>query len=280
MIRSVIALFVFAVVLCGYIVLSPSENATRPAGIAPDETVTRAVSDTILAPVSFGVELTDDAVIQAPVRAVALGANVPTTDTSADATASNVLAGLGLTAPRPADPTSDPMREMTAGVLSGIGAITGTSPSIAEPAAESALEMLVVQALREGQNDAYIDTIVNEAATAGTIKVPQILVTSDGRVDTHVLLSSIVTQATVAAGGAAPTAPERPEGAEIRIVQRATESQQYRFYTVKRGDSLGAIAMNFYGDVQKYTVIYEANRTTLSSPNQIRIGQRLSIPEV
>lgn len=41
-----------------------------------------------------------------------------------------------------------------------------------------------MQALKQGQNDAYIDTLVNAAATAGTITVPQILVTSDGRVDT------------------------------------------------------------------------------------------------
>lgn len=70
--------------------------------------------------------------------------------------------------------------------------------------------MLVVQALKQGQNDAYIDTLVNAAATAGTITVPQILVTSDGRVDTHVLLASIITQATIAAGGAAPTVPDAP----------------------------------------------------------------------
>ena len=57
--------------------------------------------------------------------------------------------------------------------------------------AESALELLVVQALKEGQSDSYIDTIVNEAARAGTIAVPQVLVTSDGKVDTSVLLRCV-----------------------------------------------------------------------------------------
>ena len=97
---------------------------------------------------------------------------------------------------------------------------------------------------------------MNEAATAGTITVPQILVTSDGRVDTHVLLASIITQALIAAGGATPTVPDRPDGFEVPIVQRATETQQYRFYTVRSGDSLGAIAMNFYGEVGKYQLIF------------------------
>jgi nucleoid-associated protein YgaU len=170
---------------------------------------------------------------------------------------------------------------MTTGVLSGIGAITGNTATTASqnPTPTSALEMLVVQALKQGQNDAYIDTLVNEAATAGTITVPQILVTSDGRVDTHVLLASIITQATIAAGGTAPTVPDRPDGVEVRIVQRATETQQYRFYTVRSGDSLGAIAMNFYGEVGKYQLIFAANRSTLSSPNNIRVGQRLTIPD-
>ena len=125
---------------------------------------------------------------------------------------------------------------------------------------------------------------MNEAARAGTIAVPQVLVTSDGKVDTSVLLSSIITQAQIAAGGAAPEVPVVPSGdgtgVEVRVVQRATDTQQYRFYTVSRGDSLGAIAVKFYGSVDKYGVIYEANRAVLSSPNAIQVGQRLAIPNL
>lgn len=36
--------------------------------------------------------------------------------------------------------------------------------------------------------------------------------------------------------------------------------------------------MNFYGEVGKYQLIFAANRSTLSSPNNIRVGQRLTIP--
>ncbi|MFT5065815.1 MAG: nucleoid-associated protein YgaU [Yoonia sp.] len=282
MIRSVVALFVFAVMLCGYIVLRPSDNGPAMPAVGNDAAVTRAQTDTILAPVMMTAELTNSAVIQAPQRNTAPGVNVPVDNSTMDSTAANVLAGLGLNVDQnPNAAEDDPMLRMTAGVLSGIGAVTGKTVTTAsqKPTPASALEMLVVQALKEGQNDAYIDTLVNEAAKAGTITVPEILVTSDGRVDTHVLLTSIVTQATIAAGGAAPTVPDRPEGVEVRIVQRATESQQYRFYTVRRGDSLGAIAVNFYGDVEKYRLIFAANRSTLSSPNNIRVGQRLTIPE-
>jgi len=287
MIRSVAALFVFAVILCGYIVLRPS-GAGRSAPATADmtansATVTRAAqSDTILAPVMPSAQLTNSAVIQAPRRTIAPGARVPTDKTGMDTTAANVLAGLGLTVVQnPTSANDDPMRAMTAGVLSGIGAVTGKTLTTVNqtPTPATALEMLVVKALKEGQNDAYIDTLVNEAAAAGNITVPEILVTSDGRVDTYVLLSSIITQATIAAGGAAPAVPDRPEGVEVRMVQRATQTEQYRFYTVKRGDSLGAIAVNFYGNVRKYNLIYEANRSTLSSPNDLRVGQRLTIPD-
>lgn len=282
MIRSVVALFVFAVMLCGYIVLSPSDSGSQSQVGTSTPTVTRAQTDTILAPVTATAELTNDAVIRAPQRATAPGINIPIDDSTMDSTAANVLAGLGLNVDTPANASDDPMLQMTAGVLSGIGAVTGNTftTTSQDPNPESALEMLVVRALKEGQNDAYIDTLVNEAATAGTITVPEILVTSDGRVDTHVLLTSIVSQATIAAGGPAPAVPERPEGVEVRVVQRATETQQYRFYTVKRGDSLGAIAVNFHGNVKKYKLIYAANRSTLSSPNNIRVGQRLTIPDL
>lgn len=282
MIRSVVALFVFAVFLCGYIVLRPSDDG-RPRSFETTA-VTRAQTDSILGPVPTAIATPASAIL-APVRNTAPALTVPTDNADMAQTAANVLAGLGLNVEQnPNAQRADPMLEMTAGVLSGIGAITGKNVTAAsKPAsAESALELLVVRALQEGQSDSYIDTIVNEAASAGTISVPQVLVTSDGKVDTSVLLSSIITQAQIAAGGAAPSVPVVPSGdgtgVEVRVVQRATDTQQYRFYTVDRGDSLGSISVKFYGSVERYKLIFEANRNVLSSPNAIQVGQRLAIP--
>ncbi|PHQ84907.1 MAG: hypothetical protein COB65_04470 [Thalassobium sp.] len=144
------------------------------------------------------------------------------------------------------------------------------------------LDAIVVQALQEGQSDDYIDALINAAAATGDLAVPEILVTSDGRVDTAVLLADIVAQATVATGGQINIAPaidlDDSAGVEVRIVQRADATVQARFYTVQAGDSLGAIAIKFFGDVNRYTTIFEANRGTLSSPDRIRTGQRLVIP--
>jgi nucleoid-associated protein YgaU len=58
--------------------------------------------------------------------------------------------------------------------------------------------------------------------------------------------------------------------------QTATRSQ--RTYTVKPGDSLSAIAQQFYGKASEYNRIFEANRDRLNDPNQIRAGQELVIP--
>lgn len=50
-------------------------------------------------------------------------------------------------------------------------------------------------------------------------------------------------------------------------------------YTVAAGDSLSKIAKHFYGNVNQYMKIYEANRNVLSDPNVVKIGQELVIPD-
>lgn len=53
-----------------------------------------------------------------------------------------------------------------------------------------------------------------------------------------------------------------------------------RFYTVVRGDTLGKIAKEHYGNASKYPVIFEANKPMLKDPNLIYPGQVLRIPEL
>jgi len=61
-------------------------------------------------------------------------------------------------------------------------------------------------------------------------------------------------------------------------LETAETSPEAQFYTVKRGDSLSKIAKEYYGDVKKYPVIFEANRPMLEDPNLIYPGQVLRIP--
>ncbi|MFJ7107069.1 peptidoglycan-binding protein LysM [Pseudomonas sp. NPDC098740] len=56
-------------------------------------------------------------------------------------------------------------------------------------------------------------------------------------------------------------------------------AQAARFVTVKKGDTLSAIAKAEYKDANKYQKIFEANKPLLSHPDKIYPGQVLRIPE-
>jgi nucleoid-associated protein YgaU len=63
-----------------------------------------------------------------------------------------------------------------------------------------------------------------------------------------------------------------PEGAQSGVRGPA------RRYTVRKGDTLSAIAKREYGDANDWRRIYEANRDQLDNPDLIRPGQVLTIP--
>jgi LysM repeat protein len=54
----------------------------------------------------------------------------------------------------------------------------------------------------------------------------------------------------------------------------------YAMHTVAKGESLSKIAKHYYDDMMKYKAIFEANRNQLSDPDQIEVGQVLTIPNV
>lgn len=57
-----------------------------------------------------------------------------------------------------------------------------------------------------------------------------------------------------------------------------TTASTDRYHTVARHDTLFALARTYYGDPGRWKDIYEANRSAIGNPNQIRVGQRLVIP--
>lgn len=65
---------------------------------------------------------------------------------------------------------------------------------------------------------------------------------------------------------------------EDRITVSAP-APQARFVTVKKGDTLSAIAKAEYGNANLYMKIFEANKPLLSHPDKIYPGQVLRIPE-
>ena len=51
-----------------------------------------------------------------------------------------------------------------------------------------------------------------------------------------------------------------------------------QYHDVVSGDNLSKIAKTYYGDANKYMVIFEANKPMLSDPDKIYPGQKLRIP--
>lgn len=207
----------------------------------------------------------DPALVEANIAAMTLD------ETSVEDKANAVLAHLNGTAAQPG--AGDPLYSMTASALLALQGDKAQMPALPEP--DPTIELVVADALREGKSDADINQMVNEAALAGSFAVPQSMVTSDGRVDTAVLLTSVLHAAQggeeFGQGDAAPGNAERDK------ISVALDSGDVT-YKVGMGDSLGSMALRFYGDAGRAAVIFEANRTVLATPDSLRIGQELVLP--
>lgn len=62
---------------------------------------------------------------------------------------------------------------------------------------------------------------------------------------------------------------------ETPVMEPAVEE----FYTVQSGDTLSAVASKTLGSARKFETIYDANRDVLATPNSLRIGMKLRIPQ-
>jgi nucleoid-associated protein YgaU len=67
-------------------------------------------------------------------------------------------------------------------------------------------------------------------------------------------------------------------GAVNDMITVSTPEPESKWHTVVSGDTLSKIAKSFYGDANKYPVIFEANKPMLKHPDKIYPGQLLRIP--
>jgi LysM repeat protein len=74
----------------------------------------------------------------------------------------------------------------------------------------------------------------------------------------------------------AAAVPDRTAAGTVALVRQAQPAA--RSYTVRSGDSLSKIADGYYGHAADWEWIYEANRSKISNPNDIYVGERLTIP--
>ena len=69
-----------------------------------------------------------------------------------------------------------------------------------------------------------------------------------------------------------------PEDADLSPEAAMVAAGSDVAYTVGPGESLGSLALRFYGDSALSSVIFEANKGLMVTPDRLRVGQILIIP--
>jgi nucleoid-associated protein YgaU len=62
------------------------------------------------------------------------------------------------------------------------------------------------------------------------------------------------------------------------VAQASAAPGNTAVHVVQAGETLGQIALRYYGDANRWQVIYDANRGQLPSPNALAVNMRLTIP--
>jgi nucleoid-associated protein YgaU len=63
-----------------------------------------------------------------------------------------------------------------------------------------------------------------------------------------------------------------------KLAQASKTSSGSTEHTVRAGDTLSHLALQYYGNARKWQQIYEANKETMKNPNYIFIGQKVLVP--
>jgi nucleoid-associated protein YgaU len=58
----------------------------------------------------------------------------------------------------------------------------------------------------------------------------------------------------------------------------APETAQVQTHVVVAGDTLSALAQQYYGKASKWEIIFDANKDKLSRPDRLKVGMKLVIP--
>jgi LysM repeat protein len=145
--------------------------------------------------------------------------------------------------------------------LKGIQMILGEMAAV-EPRAQTA------------KPDQFVDlTFLKELDESGFID--QLYKSRPALASTGVRSGAATSKDAPAAKSAAVAQDKRKQAAVPQPKASAAGAQEY---TIQSGDTLARIAQKYYGDVLKWTRIFEANKQTLKTPNFIFVGQKIIIP--
>lgn len=107
----------------------------------------------------------------------------------------------------------------------------------------------------------------------------QIRVTHSATASTSTIPAAASKSGVTPAAGATAQAAARAASPTPAAASNAPQEWSSRTYTVKSGDTLSKIAKEMYGEANKYTQIFEANKPMLKDPDKIYPGQVLRIPK-
>jgi nucleoid-associated protein YgaU len=148
----------------------------------------------------------------------------------------------------------------------------GKEAKAAEAAHNAAPSEETKAALSKAAGDAIVTYIeaqgLKVAGLAVAFDAPSATVTVSGTVDDQATKEKVLLCCGNVAGVGAVN--------DMLIVNAPEPEAQY--HTVVSGDNLSKIAKKFYGDPNKYPVIFEANKPMLTHPDKIYPGQLLRIP--
>lgn len=137
------------------------------------------------------------------------------------------------------------------------------------------LEALIIQAIRQGQSEDALKILLGQNGDINEIDVPAELKTTDGSMDSRILLAALVSKSNNGNISNELLDVLQMPSADSQPQTKLSESQHY---TVQSGDSLAGIAFRFYGKTSAYRAIYLANQSAMASPDKIKAGQILLIP--
>ena len=90
--------------------------------------------------------------------------------------------------------------------------------------------------------------------------------------------AGIVNKIEIIQKGAQPQAAGAQLGSGMAPSGQSSQSSAGRTRKVVKGDTLSAIAKQYYGNANDYKKIFEANKDQLKDPDKIQVGQTLRIP--
>lgn len=161
------------------------------------------------------------------------------------------------------------MRDVTQQIISDADTIAPTQ-DLPQAQEETDLANMIAEAISTDQSNAVLRAIITDAIQNNQMTVPRALVNSNGDIDTASLIAALVQFS--AEGSATDPGYELPP-------QRTFSNGDTLEHLVVQGESLASISLRYYGNTFDYPRIFAANTDKLASPDKIRIGQRLVIPQ-